>query len=312
VAPLIELLWSVPFAPVGGTVTDAERRSANFRPVSPGYFASIGATIVAGRGLAESDGANTSPVAVVSRALADRYLPGDPIGRQIMIEDNNTGPRPVTVVGVAANQRHVSLDGEPTDDIFIPLAQVHPDGLAIIAANQFWTVRLSTHPAGFGSAFRQLLRDVDRDVAVAKLGTLRDQVDAVLAPRRFSVALLVAFAGMALGLATVGVYGVMAYSVEVRRREIALRLALGQSPGRAVGLVVGSGLRVVIPGLALGAAGALLGGRAMEGLWFGVAPGDPRVLGGVAVLLGLTTVVASWMPARRIGRISPTAALAGD
>lgn len=312
VAPFSGLLWAVPFAVGGSTKSADERVSANYRPVSPGYLSTIRATLSTGRAFTEADDSSAAPVVIVSRAFADRYLPGDPIGRELLIDDNNEGPRPVTVVGVVAGMRHVALDGEPTSDIFLPLRQVHQDGVSLVANNQFWTIRLATDPSQFKATFQRLLREVDRDVATSGLSTMREYVDAVLAPRRFSVALLVAFAAMALVLATVGVYGVMAYSVELRRREIALRLALGESPRGAVGLVLRGALGVVTLGIVLGAAGALLGGRAMEGLWFGVAPGDPRVLGAVAALLAITTILASWMPARRAARIDPIVALSGD
>lgn len=313
VAPLSGLLWSVPFTIVGGPPTSPDARSqANYRPVSPDYLSTIGAALVAGRGFTEADDSSQVPVAIVSRAFAERHLPGDPIGRQILVDDNNDGPRPVTVIGVVGDMRHIALDGQPTDDIFIPLRQVHQDGVSLVTANQFWAIRLRTDPSQFNATFLRLLQDVNRDVATSGPGTLRDYVDAVLAPRRFSVALLVAFAVLALVLATLGVYGVMAYSVELRRREIGLRMALGETPRGAVRLVLSGALRVVTLGVVLGAAGALVGGRAMEGLWFGVAPGDPRVLGAVAALLAITTILASWLPARRAARIDPIVALAGE
>jgi predicted permease len=313
IAPLSGVLSSINFAPVAGPpVPASERPLANFRAVSPGYFPAIRATMVAGRVFAEGDDSTAVNVAIVSKALADRHLQGDPIGQQILVDDNNDGPRPVTVVGVVANMRHVALDGEPTFDVFIPLRQVHRDGVLLVANSQFWTIRLATDPSRFNETFVRILRDVDPDVAASGSGTMGAYVDAVLAPRRFTVALLLAFATVALVLAAVGVYGVMAYSVELRRREIALRLALGASPRGVVGLVLRSALGVVALGVAVGAAGALAGGRAMEGLWFGVAPGDPRVLTAVALLLALTTLLASWMPARRAAHIDPMVALAGE
>jgi putative ABC transport system permease protein len=313
VAPLSGLLWSVPFTVVGEPpLPTGERSSANFRPVSAGYLSTIRAEMVKGRAFTEADDSSALRVAIVSRAFADRHLAGDPIGRQILINDNNDGPRPVTVVGVVADMRHVALDGQPTDDIFIPLRQLHRDGVSLLTNNQFWTVRLTTEPSQFNATFLRMLREVDRDVATSGFGTMREYVNAVLVPRRFSVTLLVAFAGMALILATVGVYGVMSYSVETRRREIGLRLALGSSPGGAVGLVLRGTLRVVALGVVLGAAGALVVGRAMEGLLFGVAPSDLRVLSAVAVLIAGTTVLASWIPARRAARIDPIVVLAGE
>jgi predicted permease len=307
VAPLSGLLASVPFSvPDGPPVDQRERRSVNYRAISPGYLPSIRATIIAGRGFTESDDALAPPVALVSRALADRWFGGsDPLGKQVLVDDNNTGPRPLTVVGVVENMRHIDLIGPPTHDVYIPLPQIHRDGVGLVTNNQFWTVRLATPVSAFGPAFLQALRAVDPDAATSGLSSMSSYIDLALAPRRFAVTLLIGVSVIALALAALGVYGVMAYSVTQRRREIGVRLALGAQPRRVVGLVLGQALGLSLLGIALGIAGSLLAGRAVAGLLFGIAPNDMWTLIQVSVLIGVVSLAASWIPARRAARVDP-------
>jgi putative ABC transport system permease protein len=314
VAPLSGLLASVPFAVVGREpASPGERPLANFREVSPGYFAAIRAAVLAGRAFTENDDERAAPVAVVSHALAARYLEGrDPVGQQLLIDDNNQGPRPVTIVGVLRDLRHVDLDGPPPFDIYIPLRQIHRDGVANVVNNQFWTVRLAGGVSTFGVTFARLLRDADPDAAPSGMGGLEGYLSRWLAPRRFSVVLLLGFALVSVALASFGVYGVVAYGVARRRREISLRLALGSSPAGVLRLVLAQTLRLAAIGIVLGEIGALLGGRALAGLLFGVTPSDPALLAAVAVLLAITTLAASLFPALRASRIDPGLVLAEE
>jgi hypothetical protein len=204
IAPLSGLLAAINYSVAGEPTLLSERPLANYRTVSPGFFTAIRATISLGRDFATTDDALAIPVAIVSRALAERHVPGDPIGRQLLVDDNNVGPRPVTIVGVIDNLRHVTLDGEPTHDVFIPLAQVHSDGVSFVANNLFWTIRLAGEPTQFQQPFLRVLRQIDRDVATSGMGTMQDYVAAALAPRRFTVGLLVSLATVALVLAGVG------------------------------------------------------------------------------------------------------------
>jgi putative ABC transport system permease protein len=313
VAPLSGLLATVPFSVPGGPPTAyRERPNANFRVVSPGYLDAVRARVVAGRGFAESDDASAPPVALVSRALVERYFGGaDPLGRRILVDDNDEGPRPLTVVGVVSNLRHVDLEGPPTVDVYVPLRQIHHDGVGLVTNNQFWTVRVATPPAAFAPAFLRALREVDPDVATSGLGEMSRLVDGALAPRRFAVALLSGVASAALALAAIGVYGVMAYAVAQRRREIGVRLALGATPRQVTTLVLRGALRLSGAGVALGIGLSLLAGRAVAGLLFGVTPDDARTLLGVALLLGVVSLVASWLPARRAARVHSVRVLAG-
>jgi putative ABC transport system permease protein len=281
--------------------------------VSAGYFSAIRAEIVLGRAFTESDDASAAPVAIVSRAFAQRYLDGlDPIGQQLLVDDNNVGPRPVTIVGVLHDLRHVDLDGPPSFDIYIPMRQVHRDGVKSVANDQFWMVRLATDVPAFGTTFVRALTEADPDAATSGMGGMQEYVTRWLAPRRFSVALLLGFAIVAVALASFGVYGVIAYGVARRRREIGLRLALGASPGGVLGLVMAQTLRVAAIGIALGIGGALLGGRALAGLLFGVTPNDPALLAAVAALLGITCIAASLFPAWRASRIDASQAMSAE
>ncbi len=314
VAPLSGLLLAIPFTVVGREPANpGERLLANYRAVSPGYFAAIRASVVSGRAFTENDDATAAPVAIVSRALVARYFDGrDPLGRQLLIGDNNQGPRPVTVVGVLGDLRHVDLEGPPPFDIYIPLRQIHRDGVVNFTNNQFWMVRLAGDVSTFGLTFARTLQEADPDAATSGMGGMQDSVTRWLAPRRFSVVLLLGFALVAVALASFGVYGVVAYGVARRRREIGLRLALGSSPAGVLLLVLRQTLRLAAIGIALGVAGALLGGRALAGLLFGVTPTDPALLAAVAVLLAVTSTAASLFPAWRASRIDPGLALSAE
>ena len=312
-APLSGVLSTVPFAPAHRP--PALRRdwaSANFRSITPGYLSSLGARLLAGRMISAQDDAAAPPVAVINRALSDRYFPAGAVGAQLLIDDNDTGPRPVSIVGVVDDVREVDLDGPVMPEVFIAVAQVHADGASFVAASQFWGVRVRGEPAAFAGTFVRLLRGVDPTVGTASLTDLRSYVDATLSARRFSVALLGMFSGLALALTTLGLYGITAHSVEQRRREIGVRIALGASPSSIVRLVLRRTLRLASVGVALGLLGAWFAGGFMSRLMFGVVPGDPAILGQVSVLILATALVAGWIPGRRAANVDALRALAGE
>jgi putative ABC transport system permease protein len=310
IAPLSGSLSIIPFNVVGREpAQDRERLEANLRAISPGYLSAVGARVAAGRDFAPADDEVAAKAAIVSRALADRYFPSaDPLGRQLLIDDNNAGPRPVTVVGVVENMRHVGLDGPAPYDIYIPMAQVHPDGLGFVTGSQYWTVKVAAGTRDYPRTFTRTLGAVDRDVAVARVEPMRAYVDDHLSSRKFSVLALLGFALVALVLATIGVYGVVAYSVQQRRREIGLRLALGASPIEVARSFIVPAFRLAVAGVVIGVVGAVMARRAVAGLLFGVAPTEPMILGIVAVSLLATSAVAAAIPARRAARIDPAIA----
>ena len=313
VAPLSGLLATVPFSVPGRPpIAYRERPSANYRAVSPGYLTSIRARVVAGRAFAESDDAAAPPVALISRALADRYFGAtDPLGQDLLIDDNDTGPRAATVVGVVDDMRHVDLQDPTPLDIYIPLKQIHRDGVGLVTNNQFWTVRLASPPAAFGPVFLRALGAVDPEAATSEMGSMSGYVDRTLGTRRFTVGLLLGVSIIALTLAAVGVYGVMAFSVTQRRREIGVRLALGTPARWVMRLVLWRAIRLSALGIASGVAGSLMTGRAVAGLLFGSGPTDAWTLIAVSALLGALSVAASWIPARRAARVDPMLVLSG-
>lgn len=303
-APLSRVLASVPAAPAQDP--PAQRSDwplATYRAVSPGYLEAIGARLREGRLIAGRDDGAAPPVAVVNRAMAERFFAKTgAVDRRLLINDNDTGPRPVTIVGVVDDLRETDLDGPVKPEVFISMQQVHPDATSFVAATQFWAVRVRGEPAAFGPTFLRILREVDPAVATATLTDLRTYVDAELAPRHFSVGLLAAFTLISLLLTMVGVYGVTSYAVEQRRHEIGIRMAMGASARSIVGLILGRTIRLAGFGTAVGVVGAWLASQFMSRLMFGVSPGDPALLALVSALLLVTAILASGLPALRAAR----------
>jgi len=316
VAPLSGLLRTVPISVAGQSVTERDRLSANVRAISPGYLSTVGTRLVQGRVFSETDGASTPSVALVSAALADQVLAGRALGRQLLIYDNNTGPRPIEIVGVVENVRHTALDLPPAFDVYTPLRQSHPDGLSFLRDNQFWMVKTSSDPALFRATFLTHLRAVDPDAAVSGTGTMRQFLEDSLGPRRFNLGLFGAFASTAVLLAMVGLYGLVSYAVSQRAQEIGLRMALGATQGDVQRMVLRQAVTLGIAGVAvgLGLAAALrplisamvpsTGSRMGQDVWT-----NPAMAAAPAVLLIGVVLVAAWLPSRRAARIEPTLAL---
>jgi hypothetical protein len=307
------VLLSVPVAPA--LSPPAERRdwpSATYRAVSAGYLEAIGVTRSVGRLIADRDDGGSPPVAVVNRTLAERFFAKTgAVDQELLIDDNDTGPRPVRLVGVVNDLRETDLDGPVKPEVFIAMRQVHPDALGLVTATQFWAVRVPK-PPGFGPQFLRILRSVDPEVATAQTTDLRSYVNTAIAPRRFSVGLLVTFAIISILLTTLGVYGIASYTVEQRRHELAVRTALGATPGNVVRLILGRTLRLAVIGTFLGVLGALLMNDLVRSLMFGVSPGSPLILALVSAILIATAILASWVPAMRAARIDPMRALSTE
>jgi putative ABC transport system permease protein len=247
----------------------------------------------------------------VSKALATRFLGGAPLGRRVLIDDNSTGPRPVEVVGVVEDVRQVALDGPPALDVYLPLRQIHPDGVGFLRSNQFWMVRTTTAPAAFRETFVKALRAVDDDAAVSGTGSMRQYVDAWLGPRRFSLALLAAFSLTGVFLAVGGVYGLVSYAVSQRRREIGVRMAIGASERDVRRLVLLQAARLGLAGAALGTAVAAIGRPLASRIASDMSVPGGWALATAGALIVLVTA-AAWMPARRAARLPVTLALKED
>ncbi|MBS2014956.1 MAG: ABC transporter permease [Deltaproteobacteria bacterium] len=271
--------------------------------VTPGYFAAMGIPILRGRDFTKDDRAGGRRVVVISQRAAEKFFPGeDPIGRRIDLMDHK-GDDDVwlEIVGVAADVRKVSLAADVPAEAYTPIAQ-HPIRWMTFA------VRAATGEAMLGR-MRAIVRDVDPELALFSRQMMQDRVDESYEEQRFMALLLTAFALAALVLATVGLFGLVAYTTGQRTRELGIRLALGSTPGEVVALVVRGGAALVAVGIVLGLAGALLIGRALAKYGGDIAAFDPLVFTAIPALLALAGVGSCLAPALRAVRIPPSVAL---
>jgi putative ABC transport system permease protein len=287
----------------------ASMPNAYLRIISARYFALMKIPIRNGRPFDRRDTATSPEVAVINDEAARRYFPGqNPIGQEIRISaelsrEAHTGPK--TIVGVVRNIKYGGLDEDTPTEIYLPYEQ-HP-------VNAF-TVAVRTSADGLASipAMRRDVASLDPLLPLANIERLAALVDASLAGRRFTMVVLLAFAAIAVVLALVGVYGVLAYLVDQRRREIGLRLAIGASPSSVVWLFLREGAALTVVGLGIGLAGALGAGRWMSALLFGVTPADPVTLAIVIGALACAAAFATYIPARRAAGVDPGDALRAE
>jgi putative ABC transport system permease protein len=274
--------------------------------ITPEFFDTVGTPMVKGRPFTSADGTSGPKVAIINEAMAKRLWPGqDPIGRRFTLGTVASGNELFTVVGVAADMRRQSLEFDPLPQMFEPLAQ-NPSRLVTLL------VRTTAEPRQMMAAVQAAVRQVAKDASVYGVTTLEDRLGRLSALRRFQTFLLLAFAGIALALASVGIYGLMRYSVTTRRREIGIRMAVGADRAAIVRMILREGLSLSLIGLCVGLAGAAWLGQLLSGLVFGVAPSDPPTFVTVSVLLTSVAAAACYLPARRAAQIDATAALKYD
>jgi putative ABC transport system permease protein len=249
------------------------------------------------------DGAEAEPVAIVSAAFARREWPGaDALGRRVRIDGDSVWR---TVVGVVGDTRHRGLADEPAAAIYVPYAQ-SPGIFSTVLA------RTAARAEGMGPAVRAAIWKVDRDQPVWKIRTLQSLVGRALGQPRFTIALVGAFAVVALVLAAIGIYGVISYSVTQRTPELGIRLALGAERGGVLGLVVRQGMALVALAVAIGTLGGLGAARLLRSQLFGVSASDPLVFVAGPLLVAAVALAATYVPARRASRLDPMAALRSD
>jgi putative ABC transport system permease protein len=286
--------------------------SVDYRMVSAGYFRAAGIPLVAGRELSGDDRSESPAVGVVNRRLAERFFPGrSAVGGRLKVDDLGGASRLVEIVGVVGDVRDAGLDSEPGLTLYIPLPQV-PKQVMVYARNMFWVVRSSGDPQLLKRPVLDALRTQDGLLPATAVLTLDELLARSVAPRRFNLLLVELFAAAALLLSGLGVYAVSTQTVALRRRELAIRLALGAAPSGLQRLVIGGSMRPVLLGLLAGLGCALLAGRAISGLLYRVKWTDPVVLLGAALVLGLAALLAVWIPARRAARSNPLGALAPE
>jgi putative ABC transport system permease protein len=278
---------------------------ADFGVATDGYFQVLGIPLIRGRIFDEHDGPNSPHVAVISESLArDRWPNQDPIGHTIEFGNMDGDLRLLTIIGIVGDVHEYGLDAPPRPTVYVNLFQ-RPRAAITVTMLSDADTRLVT------SAAREILQDLDPEVP-AKFRTLSQVYSASLGSRRFNVILVGFFGITALLLATAGVFGVMAYSVSRRTREIGVRVAFGAGRGDVLRMILGQGLRTIFIGVAIGIAGSLALTRTVESLLFGVTATDPLIFGGVTMLLVGAALLACFIPAQRATKVDPMVALRHD
>jgi predicted permease len=278
--------------------------SADWRSVTPGFFRALGIPLLRGRLLTEADRAGAPDVVVISQTMADRLWPGDdPIGRRILWGGEDGGT--LTVVGVVGDIRDLDIAEDARQILFLPYQQIPWPQMTLL-------IKAAGAPSGLAAAIRREIRGLDGDLPIPEVRPLRQSVSDAVAEPRFRMFLFGVFAAAALGLAVVGVYGVMTFAVAQRTREIGVRLALGAQPWSVVGLVLRRGLLLTLLGIGLGWAGAFALTRFLASLLYGTAPTDAVTFAAVALLLAGVATVAGYLPARRAAAIDPRLAFSAE
>jgi len=302
VLPLSALNVRADFTVVGRPpLSPTDAPAAQTRWSSPGWIAALGIPLLAGRAFTDADDAKGRKVAMADRALVRKYLAGiEPVGAHLSMDD-----REVEIVGVVEEVRHFALDEDPLPTLYLPVAQLSPDILPFFTSRAFIVAQA---PGLAPSALREAIREVDASVP-ADIHPLDEVLSAALAPRRFQALVMLFFAGASLFLAATGLYGLTAWSVTQRQREIGVRLALGATASGVVRLVVGEGVRLSLLGLLLGAVLSIGVARALPAVVPGVAAGDARVFALGPLLLVVVAIASSWIAARKAGGVAPMEAL---
>jgi hypothetical protein len=297
--------------PFGATEPFDEGPSVLYNQVSNGYFETLSIPIVAGRGFTDADNNASTPVAIVDETMTRQFWPGqDPIGQRVTIEERGADSLLLyrTVIGVTKNVRHYTLREASRVQLYVPVQQT----LARWGSGLTFSVRSSVPPAAIVAPVRQVATRLDAGAAIWNVQSLAQYVDESISSEKTLGVITVWLAAVASLVTAVGLFALVTYAVGQRRREIALRLALGATPGEVVGLITWSGASMGLIGVAIGIAGALALSRLIRGFLFEVQPLDPVVYAACgAVLIGVT-LVASLLPALRARRLSPAAVLRED
>ena len=284
--------------------------AADWQVVTPGYFEALGTPLRGGRTFTDADRADTLLVIVINETMAKKYWPGvDAIGRRMRMG----GSEWITVVGVVADIHHRGLDMQPRPEMYRPHTQFRYGGPEAPAVSTMtWAVRTADDPRAATSYARAAIHAVDPKLGISDIATMDQVVADSTSDRRLNMLLFALLGSLALALATVGVYGVVAYSVSQRTHEIGVRMAIGAKPGDVVRMMVSEGGRLAVVGVVLGSVAALAGARLIRGLLFEVSATDPLTFAAVAAALLGVALLASYIPARRATRVDPMVALRGE
>jgi predicted permease len=304
--PLIGQHNKGPFVLEGRAEEDANLPRAEVSAVSADYFRALGTPLVRGRFFGPSDDDQTSRVALIDETLAQRFWPNsDPVGQRIKFGSRASNAPWMTIVGVVGNIKTDGFDQPDQPHIYLSILQSPNYAMAVY-------LRTDGRPSGLTQALRQQVQAVDPDLPLFGERTMEELAQTSLAQRRFTLQVVGMFGMLSLLLAGIGIYGVMAYSVSQRTREIGIRLALGASTGTILRWILKQGMCLALVGVVVGLLGAFALTRLLRGLLFGVAPTDPLTYLGLAVLLTVVALMACYIPARRATRVDPMVALRNE
>ena len=281
---------------------------ADLRTAGPEYFRAAGIPLIAGREFSITDQPGSASVVIINRTLADKFFPGaDPLGKRVAWTGEVLKFTPFsgdwrTVVGVVGNTQDGGLDAKPRAVVFMPFAQE-------FAVSGGLVIRADSNVAALAPAATRIVRRIAPTVPLENVLTVSQIKDQSVAPRRLNATLVSAFGILAVIVAAVGIGGVLAFSVSARTNEIGIRISLGAGRGQVQRMILREGSGMLAAGLALGMVGAFLGARVIQGLLFGVAPGDPATFIGVTLLMAVVGIAACWIPALRASRIDPLIAM---
>jgi putative ABC transport system permease protein len=277
---------------------------ADWRPVSPNYFKAMGISLIAGRYFDERDTDTSAPVAIVDESMADTYWPNeDAVGKRLKRGDRQSQDPWMTIVGVVHHVRYRTLEAASRVTLYWPHAQSPRPSMSLVVRTT------SADPRALGATVQRAVLAVDPDQPVYKVRTMMELMADSVARRRLAMLLLAIFAGAALLLAGVGIYGVMSYTVTQRAHEMGIRMALGASRANVLRLILGQSLALTLSGIALGLAGSLAMAGMISSLLFNVKSRDPLTLGLVALGLAVVALLASYLPAHRATRVDPVVSL---
>ena len=279
---------------------------ANYQAASPEYFRAMGIPLLKGRFFTDRDSRVAEPVVVINETLARGFFAGEePLGKRILVGAPTPGARWMTIIGVVGDVRNSGLEVDPIPQMYQPYAQQPIWSVWLVA-------RTPADPMSALTSIRRQVAAVDPDQPVYDVRTMEERVGSAVSQPKFQGVLMGVFALVALALASVGLYGVVAHSVARRTQEIGVRMSLGARPADVLALVVRQGMRPVVAGAVVGAAGAFAVANGLKAFLFNVSPTDPATFLGVAMVLVAVSLAACWLPARRASRVDPLIALRND
>jgi putative ABC transport system permease protein len=290
---------------IEGQSADEQQRNPflNDLRVSPNYFQTMGIPLIAGRTLNEFDTTNTDRAGVISQRLAERMFPNqNPIGKRLKVGDLLSQSQWTTIVGVVRNVKHEEIAGDGGMDLYVSYQQVGD-------SNMYLLLRTKVPPLNLADAATRAVRASDPEQSVFNVATMEARIADTVWQRRLSGTLFLVFAGLALALAGIGIYGVMSYAASQRTREIGIRLAMGAQTRDVLKLVIGQGAKLIALGLGTGLLIALAGARFITSLLYQVKAFDALIYLIVLLALGAVALAACWIPARRATKVDPMIAL---